>query len=264
MLVKTSLLLTLFALPTAAVVLLGFFVKGMIPSLGSLPLPVEGDEALSYFILRTRVDNFALLIAFATNAILFLGLGGGVRVLQLLVWGEPVSVSYDFGQGIKGNWGFCLLSSLLFSAALFFFGFVTGCYLASGYHPALKGVCIAIAALVLFFVLGGLLFALPHGNLYRLSWFKTWRNSLIFFIAKLPRNVGVLLLVLLPPALLLIPNAVTMSVFATIFTVLYPAYALSLCILNANSMFDKYLNVGENSQIAGKGIVWEDEDPKSR
>lgn len=261
-LVQVSLLIFLLAIPTAVLLSLGFLYKGMLPTFieeGSIELPVPEDADLSLLVLRFRTDNLFFLISFATNAILFLGVAGGVRVLQLLVWGEPVSVGYDFGQGIKSNWLFCLLSSLLVSIALFFANFVIHYYVISQTYAVVKGICIAIGSLVAFLVLGALMFAIPHGNLYTLSFFKTWKNAFLLFFHSFFKNVGILLLAALPLLLLLIPNVIVQTVLSILLLLLYPSYALILCILNANTAFDRFLNVGQNAAIAGKGIVWEED-----
>ena len=73
------------------------------------------------------------------------------------------------------------------------------------------------------------------------------------------KNVGELLLVVLPLTLLLIPNIVVQTVCTVLLLLLYPSYAIILCILNANAAFDRFLNMGEKAGALGKGIVWEDD-----
>lgn len=262
-LMKTSLLLVLFALPAAVLIFLCLYTSAQLPALaegGAVALPVEGDLDLSVRILRIRMFNLALLGGFLTNALLFLGLGGAIYVLQELVWGENVSVCADFGHGIKRNAVYFLVSSLFFSAAMFFSGFVIGYYSVAEAPAAVKAICFAIAALIAFFALGALVYALPHGNLYRLGIFRSWRNALLFLLVRLPRAVLCVLLCTLPLLLLLIPGMIARIAVTFLLLFFYPAFAPVICLFEANAAFDVTLNTGENASIAQKGIEWKEEN----
>ncbi len=260
-LVNVSLMCALFALPAAVCVFLGLLYKGSLPELvkdGSVALPVEGDETLSLLVLGLQVDNLLCLIGFLTNALLFLGLGGGMRVMQLLAWGEHVSFFYEFRKGLCANWKFYLGYSLISSLSVLFAVFVTGYYIAADTFAAVKGISIAIAVLQLILVCGTVAIALPHANLYKLSFFGTLRNAFILFVAALPKNFGILILCVLPLLLFAVPIVAVQTVAAIVAVLLYPAYVLLLWVLRSNTEFDKYLNVGENASAARKGIEWED------
>ncbi len=257
MLVNISLLCALFALPAIVCAYFGLLYKGILPELieeGSVALPVEGNYDLSLIILNFQMNNLLSLIGFATNALLFLGLGGGVRVMQLLAWGEPVEFLHDFGKGVRDNWKYYLGYSVLFSLAVLFFTFVTGYYLTADTYTAVKAFSIAIAVLVLFFASGTLVFALPHANLYELSFFGTLRNAFLLFIASFPKNLLYLILTVLPMLLFLIPVIAVQTIVTVLFLFIYPAYILLIWVLRSNTLFDRFLNVGENAYAANRGL----------
>lgn len=265
-LINVSLICALFALPAMVCTWLGLFYKGSLPELiaeGSVAMPVEEDEALSLLILGMQIDNVLCLIGFVTNALLFLGLSGAMRVIQLLVWGEHVSFFYDFRKGLCANWKFYIACSALFSLSMLFAVFFTGYYIIADTFAVVKGICIAIAILQFVIVCGIVVFALPHANLYRLSFFGTLRNAFILFVAALPKNIGFLLLSVLPLLLFAVPSMAVQTLAAIAAVLLYPSYVLLIWALRSNAEFDKYLNVGENARAAGKGINWEEESEQA-
>lgn len=262
-LLNVSLMCALFALPTVVSVMLSIIYKTHIPAFiadGSITPPATDNAALAVVLLELQVDRLLGLVLIPANAVLFIGLGGGLHVVRTAAWGENVSFFHDFGVGIKRTWKHYLLYALIFGVSLFFAVFVIGYYSVAEVPAAVKAISIAVAVLQFAVVVGTLVFALPHADVYASSVGKELRNSFIFFIAALPINFGLLLLTALPLLLLLIPVTVVQTVVSVLITLLFPAYAILIWVLRGDAMFDKYLNVGENEAIAGKGIVWDDAD----
>lgn len=260
---NVSLMCALFALPTLAVVLLSVVYKGYIPQFiadGSMTAPVADNAELSVLMLEMQIDRLACSVMIITNAILFLGLCGGVRVIRRAAWGENVEFFYDFGQGIKQNFKHYLLYAVIFGLSLLFCVFVIGYYSVADAPTAVKAISMAIAVLQLLTVAGTLVFALSHADVYKSSVGKELRNSFIFFISSFPINFGLLILTVLPLAALIIPNAIVQTIVSILMILLFPAFAVTVWVLRGDAVFDKYLNVGDNAEVNGKGIVWDDTD----
>ena len=70
-----------------------------------------------------------------------------------------------------------------------------------------------------------------------------------------------LILTAVPLLLLLIPSAIAQTVSALAIALLFPSYAILIWVLRGDAVFDRYVNFGDNARIAGKGIVWDEQDP---
>jgi len=263
-LLNVGLMCALFALPTVAAVLLSVLYKAYIPALiadGSIVPPVADDTMLSTVLLEMQVDRLVCLVLIPTNALIFVGLSGGVHVIRQAAWGENVSFFYDFGRGIKQNCKHYLVYALIFGLSLLFCVFVVGYYSVSQSHAAVRIISIAVAVTQFLTVSGVLVFALSYADIYTSSIAKELRNAFIFFIVGLPKNIGLLILTAVPLLLLLIPSAIAQTVSALAIALLFPSYAILIWVLRGDAVFDRYVNFGDNARIAGKGIVWDEQDP---
>lgn len=261
-LASVSLMCALFALPTVVTLLLSLLYKTNLPKLverGLAQLPAAETEELAILYENLRMDRLAASVLFLTNILLFCGLGGGIRVVQLAVWGENISFFYDFGRGIKSNFKYFAGVALIFGLSYFFATFVITYYAVADTYAAVRAISIAIAILQFVFVAGCTVIALPHINVYDLSFFKTLKNSAIIFIASFPANAGLMILTVLPFALFLIPSQITGYIATLLAVFVFPATALTVWVLRTNAFFDRYLNRGESAGAYKKGLVWQDE-----
>lgn len=262
-LLNVSLMCALFALPTVAAVILSVLYKNYIPQFladGSLTAPVADNIELSRMLLEMQVDRLVCLILIPTNAVLFVGIAGGLHVVQRAAWGENIEFFHDFGGGIKQNFKRYIFYAVVFGVALLFCVFVVGYYSVAEVHVAVKAISMAIAVSVLFVVTGVTVFALPHADVYKSPIVKEIKNSFIFFIVSFPINFGLLVLTAAPLALLLIPITVLQTIASIAITLFYPSLAILIWVLRSNALFDKYLNVGDNERIAEKGLMNDDGD----
>lgn len=122
-------------------------------------------------------------------------------------------------------------------------------------------ISIAVAVTQFLTVSGVLVFALSYADIYSSSIAKELRNAFIFFIVGLPKNIGLLILTAVPLLLLLIPSAIAQTISALAIALLFPSYAILIWVLRGDAVFDRYVNFGDNARIAGKGIVWDEQDP---
>ncbi len=263
-LAKTNLLMLAFALPAIIWLYLSFITKGSIAYLidsGFIHAPNPDNLSQSMAIIKMQINNVTFAGLIPLSWVASLGLAGAVHILQKLVFAENVALITDFKAGIRRNWKEYLPMSLMLSASLFFFVFVTG-YYAFENNLIVKTVSIAIASAQLFLVSGTLFIALPYFNLYQSRLGRGLWQSLVLFFYHPGQGVAMLLLAVLPFSLLVIPVFWLQTASSILLLTFVFSFDVVLMILYSNHVFDRQVNPGRYDELIGKGLVKHEDKSK--
>jgi uncharacterized membrane protein YesL len=262
-LAKTNLLMLLFALPAIVWLYLSFLTTGSIAYLidsGFIQAPNPGNLSQSIAMIKMQINNVTFAGLIPLSLVASLGLAGAFHVLQKLVYAENVDLVTDFKAGIRRNWKEYLPMSLVFSASLFFFVFVTG-YYAFENNLVVKTVSMAIAFAQLALVSGALFIAFPYFNIYQSRLGRGLWQSLALFFYHPGQGVAMLLLAVLPFSLLIIPVFWLQTISSILLLTFVFSFDVVLMILYSNHVFDRHVNPGRYDELIGKGLVKNEDKP---
>ena len=222
---------------------------------GSLTLPNGPDGTpitVDEYLLGFRTILLSTMII--TNIPFFLGLGGLQKVVQTLIFAEPIDkVRIIFFEGVKKNAKQFIALSLIFSIVIDFSQFMLTFYFL--YSIDVVGIiCIAISIMLLIILYHFIPFAIPTSNLYKMTFPGLIKNSLGLYFARWLRNIPLTWLISVPIALFLIPSTYFVSIWFFIFIMLYMPLALIVMTLSFNEVCDDKVNKTQFPEIYRKGL----------
>jgi len=226
---KIGLTLLLFSLPS----IIGIFVFDLINiSINSMYKEAELQRALLmndlFKVLAFGVLFFAVLV----------GLAAVLRIIRQFVWGEGIYYKDDFVQGVKNNYKYMAISSLIM--VIIYFG-------TMAVFNLFIGSFIAWVALILFvlIILPIYVWMILLINTYSSSFEEYFKNALFFYIKNIFVSILLCVGLILPSltVLLTYPSLLSLKyILIFILVLLYYPALLMIWVLVSNATFDKYLN----------------------
>ena len=197
---------------------------------------------------------YSMLIMIPCMMIGFIGLVGGFYVAKKMVWQEGTMIAVDFFQGIKENWKHAVLNGLVFGLVLFGL-IVGGSYLIINFAVAPIWSGIGIGALIVFFILFGMIVALNNAQdvYYTNTYGATVKNS--FCLLGL-LNWRILVTFLLSTGIVVILsclNLITLAIGLLLFAALN-SVVIILYTLISHHGFDRYINLEHYPDYVNKGL----------
>ncbi len=249
---SVSLLVTLFAVPLIAVVMVQSAVCANI----SLKMNQVPDNEKAVYVLRLlRAQSVGALISVVGFYPLCLGLNGAFRYYKRTVWSEGATLPYDFWQGVKGGLVQSIGISILSALAYLFFVSAKWFVVAYIKNTALAVVAYVIVAVILVFACSVVMYDIAQNQIYKVGAMQRLKNSLIFALIKFPLNIVFVAVGLLPFVLLaFLPQVLGLSVAFFVYAVYCFGYASLAQTLFCHSVFDKYINKEVYPQLVGKGL----------
>ena len=214
------------------------------------------DISAMYFIVSLC---FIPAILFATPAV-----AGGLYVAKRLMYGEALNIRTDFFKGIKVNFKQTFWAMLLLSLIVFFMTYNLKLFPSVSAMPAFMNVVVKVGSIIILILTGMvMMYVLTQINIYHLKFHQILKNSIIFTLAVLPKNILVILLcasffilMMIFPSLLPILIALFLP-FGFFFVTL-------VCTLYTQSVYDKFVNDKVDQQIKNKGIYSKEEMKKEQ
>ena len=197
---------------------------------------------------------YSMLIMLPCMIIGFIGLVGGFYVAKKMVWQEGTMVAVDFFNGIKENWKHAFLNGLLFGLVLF--GLVVGgSYLVLHFQVAPIWCGIGIGALILFFLVFGMVVALNNTQdvYYVNGYFTTMKNSFCLLGLLHWRILVIFILSTGVVVTLACFNLITLIIGMVLFAVLN-SVVIILYTLVSHSGFDRFINQEHYPDFVNKGL----------
>ena len=265
--VKVNLLILLFFLPLVGVL----FFSWMMQQGNNLIFPFSANLGVGYPAYPNQVglsEYFQLQGAFVLYVGIFfssfiaaIGLAGGMYVIRNMVWTEGIFVANDFWRGIKLNYKNALQTALLFTGVLLLSGMLISfadLSLAMGglskfqrgwmYVSIATSYCLIIAAAL------ASLWMIALSVNYQFTFMQLLRNAFLLAIGTLPQTVFFGAIALIPFALFLIEQTLTITLGVIIVLFFGLAYALLVWLNFAQWVFDKYINPKIQGAKVGRGI----------
>lgn len=207
----------------------------------------------------TQMTNTTFIISEAVNIIgyplLFIGLGGTLRVIRQLCFSEGVIFSYLFKKGLKDNLKQFLVMGVI--TALIQLGINA--------YTTIYGIdFISIAMLGLYFLiyLPIIVIYLYYSSIYTSNIAISLRNAGYFYIKSVLPTLG-LVVVIFGPIILMeyFFNFVVVKqlIYVLLAIVVLPILLLIGYLINLNT-FDKTINLSEFKELYRKGLYVPEED----
>jgi hypothetical protein len=241
-LVKTSLLLTLFALPLFCVFYIVSFLISSAYGSGA------SNETLYSLIF------YGSIFTIPCFAIFYVGLAGTFQVCKCLSYGQGVLGASTFFYSLKMHYKRALVLGLIVGVS--FFCLCAGSfYLLFFYQasPVITGIGIGLLIIAFLYLWTMSQYSLLEDCVYEVSFRFNLKNAFIFTFVRLPMN---LVFFLLSPTLLLamlllstISSYIALALFA-----LFSAMPILLKTLYGESVFDRYINKDYYPEEVGRGL----------
>lgn len=253
-LINVSLLTFLFALPLYIWIVISILA---INSLGN-----------GYDMVNEAVKQQILINAFWTKVIMCavsvplsllfsIGLAGANYVVRKLVWDEGFMLMTAYKNGIKNNVKNYMLSTLMttviLSVCYIGYSYIMINPLAASWQKALS--IIGLTALALFSV-SAQMFIYTQSVIYELPLPKIIKNAAIFSLVLAPKNIGVMLITIIPAAaIFVIPHILYQIIGGALLAIIGLSYIVLTITLYSHSVYDRYINEKNHSDIFEKGLI---------
>lgn len=243
-LMNVGLILLLFSLPT--------IIAGMVKDsfIYSIQTSFAQDEINAEYLSEfSTITNFFYYLARIVCFIVFgIGLAGAMRVIKLIVWGEPLFFRQDFFEGIRS-------SGKRYALYFFFVGLFdllarSFMFLEAG-SEFVKYIPFGVNIVVL---LPPLLFALAECQIYTLKPLQEYKNGFIFYIRTFPKTILATIIICLPMFFDLIGIYVLKNILIAVFIVAVLPLTLTGEFLYFMSVLDEHVNKVHYPTIYKKGI----------
>lgn len=248
--IKLSLLTSLFALP----LFLCMIIIGLLG--GNVPLDGENAAELFRAYLTNRI--YIELLYVPAIVVLFVGFAGAFTLTKKYVCSDGYSGCKSFFGGMRDNGREYAVHGVIFGVLFYLVLFArnfAAIYDAALYVPMtiVGGVLVILAADCMLFTVC----ALP---IYVNPIFRTVKNSFLFACNKLPVITGVLIITFLP--LVIVPffgSTVATAVVVLLYAVIGFGNAVLVCTLYCQSCFDKLVNEKNFPSLFRKGLFSPDD-----
>ncbi len=250
-LIKTSIAMSFFALPTLAVLL---WCMGEIMFLGK----ITPENVLNLYSIQARMNLWLI----PSVAFLSVGAAGAFYVIRRLVWGEDICFFKHFWRGIKNNTRQSIMAGVLAITLVGGIGYASNLLSLNFQLESTYWILFLIQIFLYVFILLVLIFQYCIIAVYSDSMITIIKNSLAFTLSSLPKSVAILALMALPMILLLLfGNVYWIYLIITVLMGLAGlGYAILVFTLHAHGIFDKYINKTNFPQIYKKGLYHEGTD----
>ena len=176
-----------------------------------------------------------------------IGLGGVIRIIRQLIWGEGIFFWEDFFLGVKQNWKTYGLIFLLFG-----FAASGNAILAAAESKTLGYVFFAVCAML---VVPVGIWMLLQTCVYDMKFMDRFHNALRFYLLTFPKTLVLLIATFALLALSMIPILLVKYV-AILAAVLFLMVPLCMAwLLFACSAFDKHINEKAYPELLNKGLA---------
>lgn len=253
-LIKLSLLLSLFFIPT----LLWIYISGLLEGAVIHKFAPEGPYIQWQALLLHRQTFVWLIIpCFLVASI---GLAGAMYVMKRQITNDGVVLTTDFKEGIIRNWKRYLLFSLIYSILIAFLFFVSNLF----YTPDQLSIYVSITlfvVIVAFLLIISMFYAMQLNQTYDAKFSECIFKSFAFVFGEFPKNILLFLITIFPFFILIFINNL---LFPTIQILTWTTYLVYICLGLGHSVLlislfqhyamDKYINKTQFPEIYRKGL----------
>lgn len=242
---RAGLLCFLFLFPVLATEFLrDVYIVGAVAS-----LPESTDAAIAaVYHTADVIFGLAGIVAFSLFAAF---LSGVVRILRQTIWGEPLFFWDDFRIGFKSDALRFASVALLLAIQNYLVNLLERTFYAYVLYGAFAVIVLPIGAWMIL-----------QTVCYRLKWFASAKNAVIYYVRTLPATILLIGGTVLPFFLVRRISSMSVKYAVLAFLSVFGVVPLVMVwMLYAFHTFDRYLNREHYPQIYRKGMRPEGEQP---
>lgn len=210
---------------------------------------------MSFIVYYKAIPNVFLTI------VAFLGVAGGLHIIRLISWGEPISLIKTFFRGIKLSIRqFTIIGFIAgIVAAIYDFAFTMVSYTA-GDSPFVTGMSfcgLLLSAIIMFSIS---VFLLTLCSTYNIKLTTALKNSIILFVKNIFGTLKTLCITILPIAIIFAVGNIYLDLIAQVVLGLFGfSYCIMKISLYTNEFYDEYINIKDYPEFYRKGLAPLDE-----
>ncbi len=172
-------------------------------------------------------------------------MGGICKAAKCIAWREKTTFRDNFGEGMKENSLFIILTAIINVAILWCVGLSAS---------AQRGICAYLPTAIYFLgILPWNMWVLAATAVYRGGYLLTVKNAFVLTVKTYPYTFIMTILMTLPLALLFIPW-IYMQLIVPFAYAVYLPFAWIAWVLFTNVFFDKYINTNLFPNLVDKGL----------
>lgn len=215
-------------------------------------LKIEQDVGLAQI---AGFSNLVGLVNIPFWMIFSVGLAGVMRIAKKIIWGEYLSIRFDFLLGIKENAWHFILVFFLFGIINFFGNYYYYRYFVlndfAGPVGIIRFLPLVVTAIVIIPVFS---FFLAMTVIYRDRFLVKIGASIKLYFLTFPKTLSIYIGCALPCILFFFENDIFQLIYPIVFTMFFFPLIVNGWFLYSCYIFDKYINKKSFPEIVDKGI----------
>lgn len=208
----------------------------------------------------TFINTYKLPIRIALSVIAFMGICGGTYTIRRLTWSEPVSVFYDIKKGIRLSYKQFIVIGIMYAIFAYLFELA---FLLLKYNAIFNNTQLILIYALLFLAIvilaSILMYVITLASIYISSLFTIIKTSLILTLKYFIKNLGIIVLTLIPTAIWFLFDTIYFNFIGYIILGFCGfSYVGLIWVLYTHSVYDIHINLKQYPNYFRKGLSKED------
>lgn len=202
------------------------------------------------------INFFTYTISIPLIIIVFVNLGGVFYVIKKMAWDETLDFKFDYKDGIKKSSKESVLLGLILGLSIDVM--MTNLYflrLDLGFDPIITTIMTYLSIIQFIIILLTVMFGMSQAAIYQQSFKSLIKNSFVFAIVKIIKNLLMLTLSMFPLILILLSgNNLLTFIFYLGCGLIGFIFTVIAWTLYSHSIFDRFINQKYFKELVNKGI----------
>jgi len=202
------------------------------------------------------INFFTYTISIPLIIIVFVNLGGVFYVIKKMAWDETLDFKFDYKDGIKKSLKESVLLGLILGLSIDVM--MTNLYflrLDLGFDPIITTIMTYLSIIQFIVILLMVMFGMSQAVIYQQSFRSLIKNSFVFAIVKIIKNLLMLTLSMFPLILILLSgNNLLTFIFYLGCGLIGFILTVIVWTLYSHSIFDRFINQKYFKELVNKGI----------
>ncbi|HHU28754.1 TPA: hypothetical protein GXZ54_06295 [bacterium] len=202
------------------------------------------------------INFFTYTISIPLIIIVFVNLGGVFYVIKKMAWDETLDFKFDYKDGIKKSLKESVLLGLILGLSIDVM--MTNLYflrLDLGFDPIITTIMTYLSIIQFIVILLMVMFGMSQAVIYQQSFRSLIKNSFVFAIVKIIKNLLMLTLSMFPLILILLSgNNLLTFIFYLGCGLIGFIFTVIVWTLYSHSIFDRFINQKYFKELVNKGI----------
>lgn len=202
------------------------------------------------------INFFTYTISIPLIIIVFVNLGGVFYVIKKMAWDETLDFKFDYKDGIKKSSKESVLLGLILGLSIDVM--MSNLYflrLDLGFDPIITTIMTYLSIIQFIIILLTVMFGMGQAAIYQQSFKSLIKNSFVFAIVKIIKNLLMLTLSMFPLILILLSgNNLLTFIFYLGCGLIGFIFTVIAWTLYSHSIFDRFINQKYFKELVNKGI----------